>query len=95
MTELTLFGLGIQAILQEPLEDLVDVPVVLFKGLLEYQKAVQVDEHMLVDDITENVIDEGLEDCRSISEPEHDHAVQVAARGIKSRLPLLSSPSLI
>ena len=86
--ELALLCLCVEAVLQKPLEDVGDV---FLQCLREYQDVVQVHEDVLVDDVMEDVIHEGLED--RVRQLEWHHQVLVVSpRRVKRGLPLISFP---
>ena len=60
--ELALLCLGVEVVLQKPLEDEADVGDVFLRCLREDKDVVQVDEDIMVNDVTEDVINESLEE---------------------------------
>ena len=61
------------------------------QSLRKYQDVVQVDEDVVVNDVMEDIIDKGLEDCGSVRQPKRHHQVLVVPTGSVERcLPLIS-----
>ena len=84
-----------QPVLQQVLEYQADVAGVLRRGLGEDQDVVQVDHDEDVEEIPQHVINQGLENSWSVSQPErHDEVLKVTQVSVKPRLPFvpLSDP---
>ena len=65
--------------------------LVLLQAAEEDEDIIQIDVHKPVQQIMEDIVDEGLEDSWSVGESkQHHHILEVAKRSIKRRLPFVS-----
>ena len=91
MVELALLCFCVEAVFQESLEYETDMVDVFLQCSGEHQDVVQVYEDVVVYDVTEDIITEGLEDRGSIHQPEWHHQVLIVPmRRVKCCLPLIS-----
>jgi hypothetical protein len=78
-------------ILLESFQDFFDMSHMFLPGFGEDQNFVKVHNHLDVEQITENVVHEALEFCRSIGESKgHDSVLEMSKFCPKSGLQLIS-----
>ena len=62
----------------------------LFAGLGKNEDVVQIDENIFVNHVSEEVVDQGLENCWGIGEVEWHHQIFIKSGGrVKSSLPFI------
>jgi hypothetical protein len=81
-------------VLQEALKDLSDMENVFLGRPAEDEDVVEVDKHKTIQNVTEHIIDQCLENNRSVGEPKrHDQILMVCTGSVESPLPLLAYPN--
>ena len=73
--EFAFLRLDKQPILQETLQDLADMQLMFCEGPRENQNVINVLKHKLMEHVSQNVIDQGLEYCRSIGKSKRHHQI--------------------
>lgn len=76
--EFTFFCFNIKSVLQESLKDLVDMGDVFIDGPGEDKDVVQIHEHKPIEEISEDVIHQGLKHCGSVSESKRHNTVFIS-----------------
>src|SRR5882672_9491935 len=81
-----------QVILAQSFQDALDMDLMIFKGIGEYEDIVEVDHYEDVIHVSEDMIHEGLECSGSIGESHgHNQEFERAIMGAKGCLPLMPS----
>ncbi len=94
--EFTLLQLNKELVLQQLGQDLSDMLNVCVEVVGEYQNIVQVNKHGYIKHLPEKIINEGLEDSRSINQAKWYYLVLVVAcQGIKCSLLFVPLPSSV
>ena len=83
-------GLHKQPVFQQAVEYLTDVASMFLGGPGEHQDVVEVDNNKGVQEISQHVVDQGLENSWGVRQPErHDEVLKVPQVSIKPRLPFI------
>ena len=78
-------------IIQQSLKNLVNMVLVCSKVRRVYQNVIQIDIHEVMQKVSQNVIDHGLENSRCIGETEWHHLIFVVTVGcVKASFPFIS-----
>ena len=86
--ELAFFCLGVQLVLAEAFENLLDVSFVIRGVAAEDEDVVEIDNDEDVYHVAENVVDEALESRRGVAETErHDEVFEAAVASPEGGLP--------
>ena len=89
--EETLISTGVEVMLLEMVEYLVNMPFVLFFGVRVDEDVIQVYHHAYIEQVNKDVIHEVLESSRHICESEgHDMPFKGAIAGAESGLPFIA-----
>ena len=89
--ELTLFRLGVEAVLPESPENLLNVLAMVGNVIGEYGDVIQIDNDTDVEEITEDVVHETLEGRRGVGQPErHNQPFEGAVASAECGLPFIS-----
>ena len=81
----TFIWMGIQTIFKEMAEDLTDMFLMIRRVIGINEDVVQVDDHTNIQEITEDVVHEMLENCRSIGKSEgHNEPFKRTIAGLES-----------
>ena len=88
--EHALLSLYKQPVFQESVEYLADVASMFLGGPGRHQDVVEVHDDKGVEEISQHVIDKGLENSRGISQTKrHDEVLKVSQVSVKPRLPFI------
>ena len=88
--EHALLGLHKQPVLQKSVEYLTDVVSMFLGSPGKHQDVVEVHDDKGVQEISQHVVDQGLENSRGVSQTERDDEVlKVSQVSVKPRLPFI------